>query len=265
MSPTAQRSASEARDAWDRAIDVWEDFQEAGRDFARDEVHGPALRKAIGPVRGKRVLDLGCGQGRFTRSLARAGARVSAVDWSTAMIGAARKHEADEPLGIDYRMGDARTVGRLWKTGSFDVVVGCMSFMDMPELPRVLRAANAVLRPGGRLVFSIAHPFNTAEVDEGPRPGPRLRGLRVDRYFDERMGVTRWRMERLKRPFDTPYWHRPLEQWFRLLQQSGFIIERLSEPRASPSQARAQPKLRATRRFPFFLVFACRKRVRAAR
>ena len=180
------------------------------------------------------------------------------------MIAAARQHEENEPLGIDYRRQDAKAIGRLWKPGSFDLVIGCMSFMDMPELPRVLRAAHLVLRPHGRLVFSIAHPFNTSEVDENPRASALRKGRLVDRYFDERMGVTQWRMDRLKRPFDTPYWHRPMEAWFRLLERSGFTVERLSEPRASTAQVRARPLLGTTRRFPFFLIWECRKRVRGA-
>jgi SAM-dependent methyltransferase len=181
------------------------------------------------------------------------------------MIDAARRREALEPLGIDYRLQDAATVGRLWRPGSFDLVVSCMSFMDMPELPKVLRAAQGLLGRRGRLVFSVSHPFNTSEVEEDRPGGSRRRGLPVDRYFDERAGVTRWRMKRLKRPFDTPYWHRPLEAWFEVLGRTGFVIEQLSEPRASPRQVRAHPKLSRTRRFPFFLVLGCRKVVATAR
>lgn len=263
-SPGSRKPPSfRARVAWDCATDVWEDFQESGKDFARDRVHGPALLKAVGPLRGKRVLDLGCGQGRFTRLLARRGGKVCGIDWSERMINAARQHEAEAPLGIEYRVLDARRIPSIWKAGSFDVVVACMSLMDMPDLRRVLRGVRTILRPGGRLVLSISHPLNTSEVgDETPRPVTSA-GVVVDRYFERRVGVTRWEMRRLSRPFRTLYWHRPLEDWFRLLSDAGFEILNLTEPHPTAAAVRQQPGLERCRRVPFFLVLSCRRTQRA--
>ncbi len=253
-------AAREARRAWDRAIDAWEDFQETGKDFARDRVHGPALLRMIGPVRGRRVLDVGCGQGRFTRQLARRGARVVGIDWSTRMIELARRHERESRLGIDYRVADARAIGRLRSLGTFDRVVACMSFMDMPDLGRVLRGARCRLRDDGRLVFSVSHPMNTSALGwqnpRGPDRGPML----IGEYFDEQVGVTHWRMARLARPFDTVHWHRTLESWFVMLRHAGFEVVALAEPRSSLAQARQHSVLGGSRRFPFFLVVNCRAR-----
>ncbi len=253
----------EARLAWDRAIDVWEDFQERGLDYARDVVHGPALIRALGDIRGLRLLDVGCGQGRFTRELARRGASVTGIDWSVRMLQVARRHERESPLGVRYRRLDARAIGDGWPAGSFDRVVACMSLMDMPGLTRVLRGAYRVLRGDGRLVFSVSHPFNTAEVGWERLSQPVRGAAGVSRYFVERVGVTEWRMKRLTRPFDTLYWHRTFETWFRLLSSAGFSIEQLTEPRATSAEARANRVLRGSQAFPFFLVIGCHKRAGA--
>jgi 2-polyprenyl-3-methyl-5-hydroxy-6-metoxy-1,4-benzoquinol methylase len=246
-------AAREALRSWERSADVWDDFEERGLDFSRDVVHGPALLGALGTVRGLRVLDVGCGQGRFTRELARAGASVTAVDWSGGMIRRARAHELRSPLGISYMKRDARTIGSLGRPGTFDRVVGCMSFMDMPGLPRVLRGAHRLLAQDGRLVFSVSHPMNTSAIawDRGE--------MRIGPYFGERVGVTEWRMRRLSRPFDTIYWHRTFEAWFDLLRRTGFEVDILSEPRPSRAAQRAEPRLRGSARFPFFLVLGCRR------
>jgi SAM-dependent methyltransferase len=258
-------AARRARLAWDQAIDSWEDFQEQGKDYARDQVHGPALLRAIGPSKGLRVLDLGCGQGRFTRVLASSGAKIVAVDWSRGMLAAARRRERANPVGIRYVHADARTLRGRWPSGSFDLVVGCMSFMDMPDLGRVLRAARHLLAPHGRLVFSVSHPTCTAAIGRQHLPRGGRGPMQVDRYFDPHVGVTEWRMKRLLRPFDTIYWHRTLQDWFELLDRSGFVVTALTEPRPTAAQVRRTPMLEAASRFPFFLVVDCRPRAIVSR
>ncbi len=256
--PRKSRPAVEARSLWDAAIDSWEDFEEGGKDFSRDRVHGPALLRAIGRVRGLRVLDLGCGQGRFTRSLARRGARVTGIDWSTKMIETARRHEQADPLGIQYYVADARNVGTSWSPGSFDAVVSCMALMDMPDLPRVLDRTRRLLGTHGRFVFSISHPLNTAAIGWERATGSDRGAMLVDRYFEERPGRLEWRMRRLKNPFTTVFWHRTLETWFHELRRAGFAVDGLWEPRATLEQKRRFPALVGSAKVPFYLVLSCR-------
>lgn len=255
--------AADARRAWDGSADVWEDFVEGGKDWSRTYVHGAAFLAMVGTVRGSSVLDVGCGQGYFTRILARRGARMVGVDWSSRMIESAQRHEAREPLGIEYRLLDARQIGRVWKRPRFDRVVASMSLMDMPDLDRVLRGIHRALRPGGHLVFSASHPVNTAAV-RWERPHPPHGGLVIDRYFDERPGRTAWRMPRLTRPFTTPFWHRTLETWFMSLRRAGFEIEQLREPRPGGRALRAAPSLESNLHAPLYLVWDCRRARRGA-
>lgn len=77
-------------------------------------------RRLIGDVRGKSVLDLACGNGFYTRIFKDQGAaRVLGVDLSAELIALAREHEAAQPLGVEYRVGDGNTLGKL---GDFDIV-----------------------------------------------------------------------------------------------------------------------------------------------
>ncbi|MFZ0892469.1 MAG: class I SAM-dependent methyltransferase [Thermoplasmata archaeon] len=182
---------------------------EGGKDYSRYLIHGRELLRTIGPVRGRNILDVGCGQGYFSRQLARRGGHVIGIDWSIRMLESARRHEEQHPLGIAYRQLDARRLSSVWKRPRFDLVVGSMSLMDMPDVSKVIRGVFRVLRPEGRLVFSVSHPVNTAAVGwERPRQRPRG-AFMIDNYFDEGPAPLRWQMKRLKRPFSTPFGTEP--------------------------------------------------------
>jgi 2-polyprenyl-3-methyl-5-hydroxy-6-metoxy-1,4-benzoquinol methylase len=92
----------DARAAWNEGARAWEEFVESGADYYRHEVHGPALLAVCEPVASLDVLDLGCGQGFFSRQLAKRGAQVVAIDIAEELLAFALKHEKQEPLGITY-------------------------------------------------------------------------------------------------------------------------------------------------------------------
>lgn len=227
---------------------------EKGHDLHRDLGHGPALLALIGPVRGRRVLDVGCGQGFFSRLLARRGARVTGVDWSKGMIALALRHEGEEPLGIRYIQGDAARLDKVLEAQRFDVAASCMALMDIPDPGRALKAISKVLTPKGRLVFSIPHPFNDASTRWSDprvgRHGPRL----VDHYFDEGPFTLEWRLRGTNGVMRAPQWHRTFTTWSRYLREAGFWVTRLEEPRISSRLARRWPGLEGGRRVPYYLM-----------
>jgi len=126
----AEEAVLDPAAAWGEAADAWDAFVESGADYHRTELHGPALLDVCGDVRGLRVLDLGCGQGWFSRRPAGRGARVVGVDAAAPMIAHARRHEAARPLGIVYHHLDAARVAERWPAGAFDLVTACMALHD---------------------------------------------------------------------------------------------------------------------------------------
>ena len=245
----------EARAAWNGGAAAWDIFVETGADYYRHEVHGPAPLSACGDVAGKRVLDLGCGQGFFSRQLAERGAVVTGVDLAEEQIAAARRHEAAWPLGIDYRLMDAAEVAAHLPPASFDLVTACMSLHDMPNAAEVLRAGRTVLPPGGRVVCSLPHPCTDTPYREWERDdaGHKL-ALKIDRYFESGRRTVRWNMPRLVAHWQTPYWYRTLTEWSDLIARAGLAIARLHEPRPTPAQVEAKPDLEDCYRLPYFLV-----------
>jgi 2-polyprenyl-3-methyl-5-hydroxy-6-metoxy-1,4-benzoquinol methylase len=254
--------ADDSRNAWNKGAEAWDEFVESGRDYYRLAVHGPALLETCGDVTGLKVLDLGCGQGYFSRRLALKGARVIGVDIAEKQIEFARKHEQEKPLGIGYCLMDAARITERWPAGSFDLVTACMSLHDMPDPGQVLKAAAEVLSSQGRMVYSVPHPFTDAPYREWDRSavGEKL-ALKIDRYFEAGPTLTHWNMARLRYHWDTPYTRFTLAQMSAMTAAAGFLIRRIAEPRPTKEQVEENPDLDDCCRLPYFLILELVKTV----
>src|SRR5256886_6546433 len=146
----------EAGRYWNESAESWTKLARAGYDVYRDHLNTPAFFAMLPDVEGLAGLDIGCGEGHNTRLLAKCGARVTAIDIAEAFIAHAQEAEKETPLGINYRVASA--VDLPFADATFDFATAFMSLMDVPETVRVLAEAYRVLKPGGFLQFSIAHP-----------------------------------------------------------------------------------------------------------
>ena len=139
-----------------------------------------AEAKLLGPVSGLVVLEVGCGAAQCARWLVSRGARVVAVDLSFAQLRHARALDRRTGIRVPALLhADARALPI--RDGSVDVA--CSAFGAVPfvvDSAALMGEVARVLKPGGRWVFSVTHPFRWPFPDD---PGPE--GLRVIRsYFN---------------------------------------------------------------------------------
>lgn len=107
-------------------------------------------------LRGKRVLDLGCGGGILSEALTRAGAEVTGIDLAREQIEVARLHALESGLRIDYRQISSRELAER-EPQRFDAVV-CMEMLEhVPDPGVILADCAALLQPGGDLFLSTIH------------------------------------------------------------------------------------------------------------
>jgi ubiquinone/menaquinone biosynthesis C-methylase UbiE len=255
----AKAPGKQALLAWDEVAEDWDRFVETGADYHRWKLHGPALLKAVGNVRGLRALDIGCGQGWFSRQLARGGAKVVGIDWSSNMLRHAQDHEQRRPRGIRYVRCDASKIEMHFSSMSFDLVTSCMALMDMPRIDDVMTGVSHILRPGGRFVFSVSHPVNSAPKSHWlhrriGHHGPWL----LDGYFDEGPNDILWKLRGSEQILRAPHWHRTLGGWFRLIKDGGLVVTGAWEPRSTARQARQIPGFEGVHRIPFYLIIESR-------
>ena len=232
--------------AWNRNADLWTQEVRKGLDLYRELYTLPAFLTFMPPVSGKRVIDVGCGEGCNTRRFARLGGTMTGIDLSAEMIKHAREQERREPLGIAYEIGSFSELSS-FEEEAFDCAVSTMALMDGPDIGAALRAAFRVLKPGGTLCFSVLHPcFITPAIkwltDE---TGTHL-GLRIGRYFDRTPFIEHWRFSRrdvsegqaYREPFAVPRFPRTLSDYVNAVTDAGFRITKIEEPRPSEELAR---------------------------
>ncbi len=239
--------------AWNRNAGLWAQEVRAGFDFYRELYTLPAYLDFMPPVKGKQVIDLGCGEGSNTRRFAKLGGLMTGVDLSAEMIGRARQKEAEEPLGIIYEIGSFSDLSA-FEGEQFDCALSTMALMDGPNFPAAMRAAYRVLRPGGTLCFSVLHPcFVTPALRWLTDEEGSYLGLRVGRYFDKEPFVEYWRfgrrpntgvLQEYEAPFEVPRFPRTLSDYINAISQAGFRISGIEEPRPSEEMAREHAWLR---------------------
>ena len=134
-------------------------FWDSHGEFAPLHLLNPVRTRFIAQrtaLAGRRVLDVGCGGGLLAEALARAGARVTAIDLAPAMIEVARLHAAESALAVDYRLIAAEEVAAA-EPAAFDVVT-CMEMLEHVPDPAAMTATLArALRPGGALFVSTVN------------------------------------------------------------------------------------------------------------
>ncbi|HEX6029833.1 MAG TPA: class I SAM-dependent methyltransferase [Tepidiformaceae bacterium] len=207
----------------------------------------PVMLRLCGDVAGRRVLDDGCGEGRFSRMLASAGADVVALDRTTTMVRAARARRCG-PEHVVRGTGDCLPLN----DASFDLVVSYIVLVDIPDFRAAIREMARVLRPGGRAVVANLSfmSVNTGWVRD--EAGRRLH-YSMDNYLEERPIQLEWAGVRITN------WHRPLSAYMAAFLGAGLRLVEFLEPMPHDDSLRDDPRFEDWYRLPNFVVMAWEK------
>ncbi len=179
----------------------------------------------------------------MARRLAQLGGRMTAVDFSAALIERAqmRGQRSGEP--IQYKVVDATDEKALVALGEgeFDAVVCTMALMDMPEITPLYRAVRRLLQGNGRFVIATSHPAFSSNnpifsIEQGDQGGQMItnRTLKLSAYLDvapvKAMGAP-------NEPVPHYYYHRPLHQLWGEAFAAGLVLDALEEPAFSLTDA----------------------------
>ena len=184
----------------------------------------PATLSVFPHVGGKRVLDAGCGPGRYAEWLISHGAEVVGIDVSPKLLRRARKrlggraelHVADLNGPLDFLEG-----------GSFDMVLATLILDYIEDWRPLFREFNRVLKGFGLLIFSCRHPFGHFDLHPGGD------------YFRTEYVEDMWKG--FGTPVVVPCYRRPLRQILSATADTGFAVEELLEPRPDEEVRKRDP------------------------
>lgn len=215
--------------AWNRASTIYQRNQQLSTKQVHygpwspteDELH------LLGDLRGKRVLDLGCGGGQSSIAMVRQGATVIGVDFSETQLRYAQQlvgQQLSPALAQQLRFvhSDAEHLSEI-ASATIDLVLSVNTLQYVGDVASALHECGRVLCGGGQLIFTTDHPLRSCFVDE---EADELAIYPIRSYFnDEPM---RWQFP------ESGAWmvsyHHTLAQWIELLADAGFLLQRLLEP-----------------------------------
>lgn len=200
--------------------------------------HPTLLRRLLpltGDVSGCRVADIGCGEGWFSRVLARAGATVVGIDISEAMLERARAR-TDGGMAITYVRDDAQVLGTIGDN-ECDGAISMLALMDIPDLAATFRAIHRAVVHGGWLVIGITHPCfygPQASWSDDERRTHRM----VSTYLTEGRWVSTYAPGIRAR---VGAWHRTIGTYLNTAREAGWELETLLEPKNLTHEGEVSP------------------------
>lgn len=204
-------------DLWSSSADAWIKHVGAG-DKSREDILDVAMLAELGSVAGHKILDVGCGEGRFCRMLRARGANTVGLDPVSKLL-----HQAVTSEEGHYLCGSGEALP--FASGTFDSVIFYLVLLDIPDFQKALREAYRVLRPGGNVLMTDISSLISASPDWSWDENESAFQMSVKNYFEERPEIVEWANIRVIN------YHRPQSQIFNAFVDAGFRLKRLVEPR----------------------------------
>ena len=235
-------SQIDMRAAWNRTSAGYQRLHQIPTDAAHYGPWAPdeSELRLLGDVRGKRILEIGCGGGQCSIAFARQGAIAVGIDLSDEQLAFARRlaeQVAQSSLAggativpPTFLQGDASDLSR-FADRSFDVVFSAYALHYVPHIEACLAEVSRVLRRadtgagafGGQFVFSLDHPFRDCfwDDDSGEESLQPLRSYFTRGALDWQFGSSgEWMRS----------YHRTIGDWVALLRDANLQVERILEP-----------------------------------
>ncbi|SCB57253.1 Ubiquinone/menaquinone biosynthesis C-methylase UbiE [Rhizobium aethiopicum] len=211
----------------------------------------PAVRVLLPDLTGKRVVDLGCGFGWFSRFASSQGAAsVLALDISEKMIARARADTSD--AAVTYKIADLEHLELA--EAAFDFAYSSLALHYIEDFTGLVVTVHRALLPGSHFVFTIEHPIYMAPSrPDWARDAEGRRIWPLDRYCVEGARTTDWLAKGVIKQ------HRKLGTTLNTLIAAGFSIRHVEEWSPNDEELRDNPDWATEMDRPMFLLISVQR------
>ena len=235
---------------WIDLSKAWIEEARKGKNPTRNGLLDKPMLIACKDVTGKRIIDCGCGEGRFCRILTARGADyVLGVDLCEPMIEAARELQFESS---EYCIADVQDLSFI-DNETFDLAVSYLNQCDVPNLDKNNREVHRILKKEGRFIVANLHPMRSAVGGWHKSDRGEKEHVILDRYFDQSNRI--WKM--MGSEFTN--FHRTLSTYISSFLDAGFSIEGIVEPTVNSEQLKDYPELDDELRVPNFIIYILQK------
>jgi ubiquinone/menaquinone biosynthesis C-methylase UbiE len=252
-------SQEEAIEGWNAAGEEFAARFERHEEFFHKYMINPAILDLLGPVEGKAILDVACGEGHLSRKLAelaKGNVRITGVDASETLIEIAKQRNKAFANSIQFQVGDASRMDQV-PSKAFDIAICNMALMFIKRYEDAIHEVARALKPQGIFVFSLLHPcFLTPGSDwimddtQGTGKEKRI-GWKTDNYH---LRLAARNVLFVCDTQETYYFCRTLEDYARTLRKNGLVLTDLREPLPPQAMMERKPEFQAELKRGLFLI-----------
>ncbi len=248
MAKNTRLANKETRDAWDSNAAFWDEKMGEGNDFV-NVLQWPAILRLLDPRPGQKILDIATGNGLTARRLAALGAGVVAFDFSEELIKLARARTPSSFPLLTYHVLDATDEAAMLRTlgpsAPFAAALCNMALFDMADIEPLFHTLPKLLEPAGKFVFTLTHPAfnNTSSVhvaEEMDVEGEikSVYSVKTSRYMTPHQAHG---LAMRDQPKPQLYFERPLQYYFNLGFENGFVLDGFEECAFPPGHPQRYP------------------------
>ncbi|MBW3014177.1 class I SAM-dependent methyltransferase, partial [Candidatus Woesearchaeota archaeon] len=215
----------------------WYHKYRKSKNFFNSKIDMPAVLSFLKNVKGKKIIDIGCGSGLYTKILRKRGAKMCGMDISKTLLEIAKK----ENPGVDFQLASIHKIP--FKKNTFDIAISALMLDYVKDWDSAFKEVRRVLKPNGIYIFSLGNPL--LECREKIKFGSKVYRILgytsgshshvFGDYFKERWQETMWKTEEGESKMAFKTHHKTYDTIINTILRNGFTIEGYKDAKPIPS------------------------------
>ncbi len=213
--------------SFNKFAEYYDEVMGTNGDYTHQHTIDPALLTAVGEIKGKKIYDIGCGNGYLANKLIKKGAmEVCASDISEKLIAIAKQRYSE--VGIKFFIENGSDFSDI-PDKFFDIVIMNMAIHYIDDIDRLFEGVNKVLKRNGIFAFTIDHPLKALSHFDTGRIAPFEKVVETAQKYLEsgkRTVFNHWTQRK-----DLHIFKRPLSEYVTAMSKNGLYISKIVEPK----------------------------------